>query len=307
MELCLLLEEVSRGLTPIGFVGVSSSRPARKRFGTEEQKQRDPRRARARPVEAIAMSEPEAGSDVGRLTCRAERANGGYVINGQKTWITCAHGAEHILLVCRTDQARGQARGDDDDLGADRVEGSRSGRSRRWAVARSTTCSSPTAGCPPTAARRPGPGLEQLMAGLNHERLIIAAQAWGWPSARSTTRSPTSRSASSSAGRSGRSRAPPPARGPRDRARDDAAAGLRRRGAGQTRTPEVTLPARGVDGEAEGDRDREASGARRDADDGRLRVPTEYDMEGQVRTALAPRSTAARARFSATSSGGRSG
>ena len=53
-------------------------------------------------VEAIAMSEPEAGSDVGNLSCRAERDDGGYVINGQKTWITGAHAASHVLLVCRT-------------------------------------------------------------------------------------------------------------------------------------------------------------------------------------------------------------
>ncbi len=50
------------------------------------------------------MSEPEAGSDVGSLTCKAEPSNGGYVINGQKTWITAAHAADHILLVCRTNR-----------------------------------------------------------------------------------------------------------------------------------------------------------------------------------------------------------
>ena len=44
------------------------------------------------------------------------------------------------------------------------------------------------------------------MAGLNGERLIIAAQGWAWPSARSRTCSPTSRSASSSASRSAPSR-----------------------------------------------------------------------------------------------------
>ena len=50
------------------------------------------------------MSEPEAGSDVGNLSCRAERSNSGYVINGQKTWITGAHAADHVLLVCRTNR-----------------------------------------------------------------------------------------------------------------------------------------------------------------------------------------------------------
>ena len=48
------------------------------------------------------MSEPEAGSDVGNVSCRAERGNGAWVVNGQKTWITGAHVADHILLVCRT-------------------------------------------------------------------------------------------------------------------------------------------------------------------------------------------------------------
>ena len=49
------------------------------------------------------MSEPEAGSDVGNLKCKAVRENGSYVLNGQKTWISEAHLAEHILIVCRTD------------------------------------------------------------------------------------------------------------------------------------------------------------------------------------------------------------
>ena len=53
------------------------------------------------------MSEPEAGSDVGNLQLQgASATNGGYVINGQKTWITAAHVADHILLVCRTDAQR---------------------------------------------------------------------------------------------------------------------------------------------------------------------------------------------------------
>ena len=64
-------------------------------------------------VEAIAMSEPEAGSDVGALRCKAVRENGGYTINGQKTWISEAHVADHILLVCRTDDSGSKHEGAD--------------------------------------------------------------------------------------------------------------------------------------------------------------------------------------------------
>jgi alkylation response protein AidB-like acyl-CoA dehydrogenase len=53
-------------------------------------------------VEAIAMSEPEAGSDVAAIRCKATRTDDGFVVNGQKTWCSNAHFADNILLVCRT-------------------------------------------------------------------------------------------------------------------------------------------------------------------------------------------------------------
>ncbi|MBV8429710.1 MAG: acyl-CoA/acyl-ACP dehydrogenase, partial [Solirubrobacterales bacterium] len=103
VDMCLMLEETSRGLIPIQFVGVSMiTAGAVGRFGSEELRAEILGGiARGRP-ECIAMSEPEAGSDVGALSCRAEAVDGGYVVNGQKTWITGAHVADHILLVCRT-------------------------------------------------------------------------------------------------------------------------------------------------------------------------------------------------------------
>ncbi len=104
-ELCLLLEEIGRGQIPVGFIGVSMIvAGAVRRFGTDEQKHELLGGIAKGQVEAIAMSEPEAGSDVGNLSCRAERSNGHYVINGQKTWITGAHAANHTLVVCRTDR-----------------------------------------------------------------------------------------------------------------------------------------------------------------------------------------------------------
>jgi alkylation response protein AidB-like acyl-CoA dehydrogenase len=104
VDLCLFLEETSRGLAPVSGFGVTMIvAGAFERFGTEEQKQEVLGGVAAGSVQAIAMSEPEAGSDVGALRCRAERRNGGYVVNGQKTWISEAHVADHVLLVCRTD------------------------------------------------------------------------------------------------------------------------------------------------------------------------------------------------------------
>lgn len=69
----------ARGQIPMGFFSVSMiTAGAVERFGTEEQKQEILGGVARGRVEAIAMSEPEAGSDVGNLSCRAERSNGGY-------------------------------------------------------------------------------------------------------------------------------------------------------------------------------------------------------------------------------------
>lgn len=68
-------------------------------FGTEAQKARYlPRLCRGTWIGAHAMTEPEAGSDAYRLTTRADRVAGGYVINGTKTLITLAPLADAVLF-----------------------------------------------------------------------------------------------------------------------------------------------------------------------------------------------------------------
>jgi isovaleryl-CoA dehydrogenase len=103
VDACLFLEETARGLVPMaGFPVSLIVAGAYEWFGTEEQRTEILGGICRARVEAIAMSEPEAGSDVGSLKTRAERADGGFIINGQKTWISAAHHADHILVVCRT-------------------------------------------------------------------------------------------------------------------------------------------------------------------------------------------------------------
>ena len=106
VDMCLLLEETGRGQLPIGGYGVSRIiAAATMKFGTEEQKAQILGNIASGGQEAIAMSEPGSGSDVASLQCRAVRDGDEYVINGQKTWISEAHYADNILLVCRTDDS----------------------------------------------------------------------------------------------------------------------------------------------------------------------------------------------------------
>lgn len=103
-EACLLLEELAYGQVPVFGLGISMIvAKTVERFGTEEQRNRIIGGFCRGEVSSVAMSEPESGSDVGSLTCTAEIQDGRYVVNGHKTWISCAHYAERILLVCRTD------------------------------------------------------------------------------------------------------------------------------------------------------------------------------------------------------------
>lgn len=79
--------------------------------GTEAQKRKYlPLLASGERVGAIAMTEPDAGSDLQALRTRAERQGGHYVINGSKTFTSNGFLAELVLVVCKTDPSQG-ARG----------------------------------------------------------------------------------------------------------------------------------------------------------------------------------------------------
>ena len=181
VDMCLMCEEFSRGLIPMGFFPITmmAARPV-ERFATEELKREILGGITRGHVEAIAMSEPEAGSDVGNLSCRADRADGGYVINGQKTWITGAHAATHILLVCRTNRGADKHQGMSMVSIPARAEGmeirpieTMGGREVNDVFF--TDCYVPAE----RLVGREDHAWPQLMAGLNNERLIIAAQAIG--------------------------------------------------------------------------------------------------------------------------------
>src|SRR3984957_16825366 len=75
--------------------------------GTHEQKERWlPRLASGEVLAAVAVTEPDFGSDVAGLTTSAAKTDGGWLINGTKTWCTFAARADVLMLLARTDSDR---------------------------------------------------------------------------------------------------------------------------------------------------------------------------------------------------------
>jgi isovaleryl-CoA dehydrogenase len=181
LEACLFLEETARGEAPIGAYPVTLIvAGALTRFGSEEQQRRLLGHVAKGGALAIAMSEPEAGSDVGALQTRAERSNGEWVLNGSKMWCSYAHKAEEILIVCRTHSGLSKHEG----LSMVLVPRGAAGLTitpidtlggRETNELHLADCRVPHG----ALVGVEGGGWTQLMAGLNTERVILAASALG--------------------------------------------------------------------------------------------------------------------------------
>ncbi|MDQ3932526.1 MAG: acyl-CoA dehydrogenase family protein, partial [Actinomycetota bacterium] len=113
LNMVLVTEELSRG--SLGVAGSLITRPeiiatAILKGGTEEQKQRWlPAIAAGEKMCAVAVTEPDFGSDVAMLKTTATRRDDEWVMNGVKTWCTFAGKAELLLVLARTDPDRSKA------------------------------------------------------------------------------------------------------------------------------------------------------------------------------------------------------
>jgi len=181
-DAALFLEEVARGRAPLGGYGVTLIVVgALHRFGSEEQKQDLFGRVAEGGVLAIAMSEPEAGSDVGALKTAARRDNGEWVLNGSKMWCSYAHKASHILIVCRSDPSAEQKHeGLSMVFVPQGAEGMRITPIETLGGKETNEIYLEDVSVPEeNLLGVEGNGWVQLMAGLNNERVILGASALG--------------------------------------------------------------------------------------------------------------------------------
>lgn len=106
----LAMEEISRASASVGLsYGAHSNLCVNQiyRNGTAEQKARYlPALIGGRQVGALAMSEPSAGSDVVGMRLRAEKVQGGYLLNGSKAWITNGPDADVMVVYAKTEPER---------------------------------------------------------------------------------------------------------------------------------------------------------------------------------------------------------
>jgi len=180
--LCEELARVGSGGTAAGIgAHVNIATPPIWKFGTEEQKQRYLVPAiQGVKIGALGITEPGAGSDVASLRTRAERADGGWVLNGEKTYITNGVRADFIVTAVRTSPEGGHH--GTSFLIVDRGEGVSSAKLAKlgWHASDTATIAFEDVFVPGQNLLGPlNEGFKLIMANFQWERLAMALGAVG--------------------------------------------------------------------------------------------------------------------------------
>jgi acyl-CoA dehydrogenase len=108
---CIVQEELSHGCSGIGNLITTNGFFAEPVLvlGTEEQKRRwlEPLTGPEPPLTALAITEPQSGSDAASIRTSARRADGGYVLNGQKAWISSGGVARFYVVFANVEPGSG--------------------------------------------------------------------------------------------------------------------------------------------------------------------------------------------------------
>jgi isovaleryl-CoA dehydrogenase len=182
----LAMEEISRASGAVGLSYGAHSNLCVNQIrlnGTDEQRERYlPGLVRGEHVGALAMSEPQAGSDVVSMQLRAERRGDTYLLNGRKMWITNGPDAEVFVIYAKTDPVAG-SRGITAFILERGCQGfSTAQKLDKLGMRGSGTCELVFEDCPVPAVNRLGAengGAQVLMSGLDYERVVLAGGPLG--------------------------------------------------------------------------------------------------------------------------------
>ena len=186
LEHVIAMEEISRASASVGLsYGAHSNLCVNQitRNGNDEQKQKYlPKLCTGEHVGALAMSEPNAGSDVVSMKLKAEKKGDKFVLNGNKMWITNGPDADVFVIYAKTDPEK-NSRG----ITAFIVEKGTPGFSQaqkldKLGMRGSNTCELVFEDAEVPAENILGEyngGVEVLMSGLDYERAVLAAGPLG--------------------------------------------------------------------------------------------------------------------------------
>jgi isovaleryl-CoA dehydrogenase len=183
---CVAMEEISRASAAVGLsYGAHSNLCVNQisRNGNAEQKRKYlPKLISGEHVGALAMSEPDAGSDVVSMRTRADKVGDRYVLNGSKMWITNGPVADTLVVYAKTDRTAG-ARG----ITAFLIEKNMKGFAPAQKLDKLGMRGSDTSELVFTDCEVPaenvlgavGNGVNVLMSGLDFERVVLGAGPLG--------------------------------------------------------------------------------------------------------------------------------
>ena len=179
---CIAIEEISRASASVGLsYGAHSNLCINQinRWGTQEQKTKYlPKLISGEHVGSLAMSEPGAGSDVVSMKLKAEKRNDGFMLNGNKMWITNGPDANTLIVYAKSDPGAGPK-----GITAFLVERGMKGFSTaqkldKLGMRGSNTCELVFEDCLipfENILAEEGKGVNVLMSGLDYERVTLAA------------------------------------------------------------------------------------------------------------------------------------
>ena len=186
LEHVIAMEEISRASASIGLsYGAHSNLCVNQinRNGSQTQKEKYlPKLISGEHIGALAMSEPNAGSDVVSMKLKAEKKGDKYILNGNKMWITNGPDADTLVIYAKTDLNAG-AKG----ITAFIVEKTFPGFSTaqkldKLGMRGSNTCELVFENCEVPEENILGnlnEGVKVLMSGLDYERVVLAAGPLG--------------------------------------------------------------------------------------------------------------------------------